>query len=130
MDRAKGGGITPNFGPEDVYALTSHLLDISAASVARVIAPFRCKVRETHTVIHGAITNADAVVTTATSLGNLTPTVTIATSGSAAGVRDSAVHPEQANNIAEKGTEIKATSNAGSTGVARADVTFIVERIN
>lgn len=74
---------TPKAGSQ---YMTTYMADVSAASKAYIIPGFRGKIRKVNTVLGGAITGADSVVTVKINSTAVTGgTITVANSGSAAG---------------------------------------------
>jgi hypothetical protein len=76
--------------PLNWYTLNGELADISTASQLRFVIPYDGHLRKVTTTIGAAITGADAVITVTHSNTALTPTITVANSGSAEGDTDSA----------------------------------------
>ena len=104
--------------------LTVTMADVSTPSSVWVVAPTGCKFTKLYSVINGAITVADAVITT--EIGGTLVTnggLTIATSGSAAGTVDSGT-PTGANTLTA-GQALEIITDGGSTTTAIA--TFTVE---
>lgn len=75
--------------PLNWYTLNGELADVSAASQLRFTVPRAGYLRKVSTTIGGAITGADSVITVSHNNTALTPTITIANSGSAEGDSDS-----------------------------------------
>ena len=113
---------------EDTYLLQAELDNISAASSAWVAVPYAGKIRRVSTILHAAITVADATITITTSVGAVTETITVAYSGSAAGDVDSVAPADHANVVVAKGTTIKFETDGGSTTAARLTGVFEIER--
>ena len=100
--------------------------DVSTASSAFVICPFAGTVIKIHSVLHNAITVADAALST--EIGGVAITNgnwVVATSGSAAGTLDSAT-PSAANTVAI-GSVLEVITDGGSTTAARLTVTFTIQ---
>lgn len=76
--------------PENWYHLSGMLADVSAASSHRFCVPRAGYLRKVETSLGGAITGSDSVVTVSKNGVALSPTITVAVSGSAEGDRDSA----------------------------------------
>lgn len=104
--------------------LTVTMADVSTASSVWVVSPVAGKFTKLYSVINGAITVADAVITT--EIGGTLVTnggLTIATSGSAAGTVDSGT-PTAANTLTA-GQALEIITDGGSTTTSIA--TFTVE---
>lgn len=113
----------------NTYTVQSEVTDISTASSAGVVvAPYAGRLIRVYTCLHTIITTGDAVITIASSVGNVTETITIAQSGSAVGDIDVINPAVQANTVIAAGTALKATSNGGSTVASRISVVFEIER--
>lgn len=111
------------------YQVQAIVPDIStASSVGFVVAPYAGRLIRVYSIIDTAITTGDAVLTIATSVGNVTETITIANAGSAAGDIDVIQPAVHANTVVAAGTLLKATSNGGSTVASKAVVVFEIER--
>ena len=110
----------------NTVVLTARLPDIStASSAAFVVSPVAGTLSKVYTVIHGAITVADATLTANVNGGtDVTNTITVAYSGSAAGVVDSCTPGD--NNTVAAGNYIKLTSDGGSTDACEATVSFVI----
>lgn len=103
------------------------IADVSAATDSNIKpSPIAGKVVEIITILQGAITSADAVVTGKIGATAITTGVlTIGYSGSAAGDVDF-VHPSAANTVAA-GSALKASSDGASSTSAVLEVTFVIE---
>lgn len=115
--------------PLGVYYLTAELTDISTASEAWVTVPHKGggKVIRVESILHGAITAADAVLTAEINGTAITGvSITVANSGSAGGVRDTGT-PTAANTVAA-GDALSVVSDGASTTAARCTVVFTIER--
>ena len=109
------------------YFLTAEIEDVSTASSTFVTVPDGGKIIKIFSALQGAISGADAALSfeiggTAVTGGG----ITIANSGSAAGDVDSA-EPTAANSINE-GEAIEMITDGGSTGTAKAVITFVIRR--
>lgn len=105
--------------------------DVSGTSPLRLVAPFTGRIVGLKTVVDGAV-DADAVLTVATPLGDLSPTQTIATSGAAAGDVDETDFPRGAGNpnaIVREGEQITVTSDGGPTSSVNAHALVIIAPI-
>lgn len=74
--------------PTNWYHLNAVLADVSTASGVRFVVPRAGFLRKVETTLGGAISGADSVVTVSVNNTALSPTITIANSGSAEGDRD------------------------------------------
>lgn len=100
-----------------------HLADISTASTGYAVSPIAGKVATVRGVLGGAISGADAVITTAINATPITNgSFTVAYSGSAAGDTDSAA-PSAANTVAA-GSTLSAATDGASTDTATETVLF------
>lgn len=108
--------------PENWYVLDGVIADVSETNSTHVLVPTAGYLRRVETSISAAITVADAVLTVAKNGSALSPTITIATSGSAAGTVDFADYFVPV----AKGDSITITSDGGSTTASRAAVNFIL----
>lgn len=105
--------------------LTIEMNDVSAASSAFVVTPFRGTIVEIHGVLHGAITTANSAVTTEINGAAVTGGgMTVVQSGSGAGSVFSA-YPTAANSV-QPGDVIEIISNGGSSTTARMTFTVVI----
>ena len=105
--------------------LTVRLPDVSTASSVFVVSPYAGTLSKAYSVIDGAIATADAVLTLNVNGGtNISETITIANSSSAAGVVDSCA-PSVHNTVAV-GDYIKITTNGASTNTVAATITLVI----
>lgn len=107
----------PELHPLSEYVVFAHTDSVGASAVtARTVAPFKGKIMKVGSILGGAITTADATVTTAINGTTVTGgTITITASGAAAGDRDEAT-PTAANDVNE-GDGISFAS-AGASGAS------------
>ena len=100
--------------------------DISSGTdLAYIVSPYAGTLSKVYTVIHGAITAADAVLTVNVNGGtNITNTITIDQASSVAGIVDSCDPGD--NHTVAAGNYIKVTSDGGSTGACKATVIFVI----
>ena len=109
----------------DSKVITCRLSDISGANSGFVVSPFAGTLSKIYTVIHGVITTADAVLTSKIVGGSdITNKITIAHSGSAAGVVDSC-DPDDNHTVAV-GDALQITSDGGSDTSCEATVVFVI----
>jgi hypothetical protein len=109
-----------------VYALTARLADVSTASIARVVVPTAGRVVAIYSVLGGAITGADSIVTCRIGTTAITGgALTVAFTASAAGDVDSAF--PTALNVVAPGQYLAADTDGGSTGTQTLDVTFLIQ---
>lgn len=104
----------------------TRLADISTASSAYAVAPVAGKIVKITSVIDGAITLVDAILSH--TIGGVAITggnITIAFTGSAAGDVDSST-PTAANTVAAD-DYLSTTTNGASTGTVAAVVTFEID---
>jgi len=108
--------------PLNWYTLNGELTDVSAASQLRFVAPTAGYLRKVETVLGGAITGADAVITVSVDNTALTPTITIANASSAEGDFDSAEYYYPV----KKGSwvEVASGGESSTTAVLAVSVTF------
>lgn len=105
--------------------LTVRLPDVSTASSVFVVSPYAGTLSKAYSVIDGAIADADAVLTLNVNGGtNISETITIANSGSAAGDVDSCT--PSAHNTVAVGDYIKITTNGASTNTVAATITLVI----
>lgn len=110
--------------PFNWYNLAAEFTDIGTAETLTFVVPAPGFLRKVQTVLDGAITGADDVVTVARNGSNLSPTITIANSGSAAGDVDFA---EFYVGVAE-GDRITVTNSGASTGATGCAVTVTLSK--
>ena len=109
------------------YFLSVKMADVSTAGSVYVVAPDAGKIIKISSVLGGAITTADAEITTEINGTAVTGgAITIANTSSAAGDVDSS-EPTAANTVEEDGT-IEMITDGGSTGTAKLLVTFVIRR--
>lgn len=110
-------------------AVSAHLADISAASSTFVVAPFRGRIVRCYSVIHGAISGADAVWTVKINGVAVTGiSVTVANSGSAAGDVDVGLPTVVSTSYVNEGDVIEFVSDGASSTTAMATFTAVIER--
>lgn len=105
--------------------LTAFIVDIGTAGNTYIVVPCACTLTKIYTVISGAITGADEVLTAKNSAGAAitSGSITITQSGSAAGDIDSC--SPSANNTFTSGTALKIENSGASTGPASAVITCV-----
>lgn len=113
---------------DKTYSVTVNLADISAASVAYVVAPFTGTLDAVYTVLQGAIATTNATLTVAIGGVTVTPgTITVAFSGSAAGDVDSLT--VTSNNAVTGGASvISITSDGAPSSGAGCTVTLVFSK--
>lgn len=109
------------------YFITAEIEDVSTASSTFVTVPDGGKIIKIFSALQGAISGGDAALSfeiggTAVAGGG----ITIANASSAAGDVDSS-EPTGANSINE-GEAIEMITDGGSTGTAKAVITFVIRR--
>ena len=113
--------------PLSEASVSAYMVDISTASSAFVVSPWRGKITRVYSVISGAITGADAVWTLEINGTAVTGvSVTVANSGSAAGDVDSGI-PTALNTVNE-GDTIEFVSDGASSTAIIANFTAVIER--
>ncbi len=100
--------------PVNYNYLNGSIADVGTASVAYFVSPVDGYLRQVETVIFASISGADDVITVAVDGTNLSPTITVANSGSAAGDYDYATYFAPV----KKGSRITCTNSGASTGTA------------
>jgi hypothetical protein len=108
--------------PLNWYCLTGEILDIGTATTKVFVVPRAGYLREVHCVLNGAITTADDVITVAVDGTNLSPTITVTQSGSAAGDYDSATYLA----AVKPGSRITLSNSGASTGTAIEAYTIVL----
>jgi len=108
--------------PKNWYTLTGEIADIGTATTKVFVAPRAGFLREVHFVLNGAITTADDVITVAVDGTNLSPTITVTQSGSAAGDYDTASY----NAPVKAGSRITLANSGASTGTAIEAYTLVL----
>ena len=125
-DSSAGTGVEET---EDIERdiLTVDMTDISSAASVWVVAPRAGTIENISSVINGAITVGDAVITAKiATVGVTNGVITIANAGSAAGTVDT-VTPT-ALDVVTAGQAIELSGNGGSTDVSRATFTITIRR--
>jgi hypothetical protein len=125
VDTVSSGVVTTESADGAVW-LTAELTDVSTASSTWLAAPFDGVIGRVKTILHGAISGADADV--GLEIGGTDVTggqVTIANSGSAAGDVDESV--ATAANTVTEGQAVEVDTDGASTGAV--SVTVMVEFI-
>lgn len=108
------------------YTLSGFFADVSSASSVYVPIPYAGTVKRITTVLQGAISTADDVITVYNAAGSSMGTITISNSGSAAGDVD--VLNPSSNNTVTANSYIRLTSNGGSNSAQVLNFTVVVER--
>lgn len=106
--------------PKNWYYLNEEIADIGTATTVNFVVPVDGWLRKVETVLGAAITGADDVVTVSVDGTALSPTITIANSGSAAGTYDSADYFAPVS----KGSRISVANSGASTGTAKCAYTL------
>lgn len=119
-----GGVVWKNRG--DKFYLNYKLVDISTAKSEWIVVPVAGKITKIYSVIDGAITIANAILSfeiaaVAITSGN----ITIAFTGSAAGDVDSST--PSALNVLTAGQALEIITDGGSTGAIDATLTFEID---
>lgn len=95
--------------PLDWYTMTLPLADVGAASSVRFVVPVNGRLRKVQCLLSGALGTANATLTVAHNATNLTPTITVAFSGSAEADHDFA----EFDRAVVAGDMIKVTTDGG-----------------
>lgn len=103
------------------YTLTATMADIGTASTIRFLVPENGYLRRVESTIAAAIATTDAVLTVSHNNSALTPTITVAFSGSAEGDYDSA---DFFRPVA-KGDWIEVTTDGGPSNAVLAQINAI-----
>jgi hypothetical protein len=112
-------------GGEALVTVSTRIADVSTASSAYAVAPVAGDIVAIYTVLGGAISGADSVVTAAIAGVAITGiSITVAQASSAAGDVDSDV--PTALYTATAGQLLTATTDGASTGTATLDVFFVI----
>jgi hypothetical protein len=109
-------------------SVSAYLADLSTASSAFVVSPWRGKITRVYSVIANAITGADAVWTVEINGTAVTGiSVTVANSGSAAGDVDSD-EPTGSNHFVNEGDVIEFVSDGASSTTCPTTFVAVIER--
>lgn len=127
-DTDAGVGVLRNLTEAEIsdktYTITTHIADIGSTTPARVVVPFAGTLTDVYSVIDGAVSTTDAVITVAIDGVSTTPgTFTIAFTGSAAGDVDSLAVTN--GNTVVAGDVISLTSDGAPANSVRADITLV-----
>jgi hypothetical protein len=109
---------------DNTYLVPVEVDDVGTAASSYAVAPYTGKVVRVYSIIHASLLGADAVLTLATSVGDITETITITQSGSAAGDIDVVTPADHANVVVAAGSLLKVTSDGGPSNAVRATVMF------
>jgi len=116
-----------NNRPLTEATVQAYLVDISTASSAWVVSPWRGKITRVYSIIDTAITGANAVWTLEINGTAVTGvSVTVTQSGSAAGDMDEGT-PTGANTV-EEGDKIEFISDGASSTTSAVMFTAVIER--
>lgn len=110
--------------PYNWYVLSEQITDIGTADSKVFVVPANGFLRRVDTLLAGAITGADDVVTVALNGTNLSPTITITQSGSAAGDYDYAEFYAGVS----KGDRITVSNSGASTGATKCAVNVVLSK--
>ena len=114
--------------PLSEASVSAYLADISAASSAFVVSPWRGKITRVYSVISAAITGADATWTVEINGTAVTGiSVVVVNSGSAAGDVDSGA-PTGSNHFVNEGDTIEFVSDGASSTTVPATFVAVIER--
>lgn len=107
-------------------SLEGYLEDVSAVETVYVPVPFAGTVSKVLTVLEGSIGSADSTVTVKNSAGSSMGTITITSSGSAAGDVDLLL--PSSNNTVTSDSFITVESNGASTNTAKLRFVVVLDR--
>lgn len=114
--------------PLSEASVAAYLADLSTASSAFVVSPWRGKITRVYSVIANAITGADSVWTVEVNGTAVTGlSVTVANSGSAAGDVDSA-EPTGSDHFVNEGDVIEFVSSGASSTTCPTTFVAVIER--
>lgn len=113
-------GVAQASGGQEVL-VSGQILDLSTASQVYLGVPVAGELVSVTTTLNNAITVADATVTVKTQEGTVTPTLTIAQSGSAAGTVDTLT--VATNGAVTAGSTVEVETDGGSTDACITNVT-------
>lgn len=102
--------------------VTAFIADVSTADTVYIVFPFAVTITKVSTVLHGAITGADSILTVRNHSGGSMGTITVANSGSAAGDIDS-LTPVSNNTIAAN-NKMSIETDGASTGTQKLSITI------
>lgn len=118
----------PENAPITQAALSAYLADLSTASSAFVVSPYRGRIVKVYSVIANAITSADAVWTVEINGTAVTGiSVTVANTSSAAGDVDSD-EPTGSNHYVNPGDVIEFVSDGASSTTCPTTFVALIER--
>jgi hypothetical protein len=121
----------PSNRPYSEVYLTGHMPDLAtASSTAYIAATHRGRLKRAYTIIHNSTTTADATVSVKVN-GTTVGTITVATSGSAAGDVDSVYLGYQGTaNFVSEGDLITFVSDGAADTTTITRCTAVIERAN
>lgn len=118
---ASGNIDTSSIFDTNKFSICVTLPDVSTADFVLVPCPFACTLNRVTTILHAAISAADATVTVTNSTGPATVgTLTIANASSAEGDIDTL--SASVNNTFSAGSYVKVATDGGSTDTAKLSV--------
>ncbi len=122
-----GTAITATAAELNEYSINIYMADVSTADSAWGVAQHAGTITKIESVIDGAITTADAVITPQIATVNITDGgITIANAGSAAGDVDSST--PSAANVVTAGQAIEIATDGASTNTVAANFTITISR--
>ncbi len=110
--------------PLNWYTLTTTMADIGTASTVRFLVPTNGYLRRVESTIAAAITTTDAVLTVSHNNSALTPTITVAFSGSAEGDYDFAEYYRPV----KKGDWIEVATDGGPANAVLAQINCVLSQ--
>ena len=117
--------------PHSEVSVSTHMADLSTASTAYLVAPFRGRLRRCYTVIANAITGADSVVTIKVRGTSTGKTITVANTSSAAGDVDSVdLGYLGTTNFVSEGDLIEFVTDGASSTTCITRCVAVIDRVN
>jgi hypothetical protein len=117
--------------PFSEIPISTHMADLSTASDAYIVATHRGRLKRCYTVIHNSITTANATVTIKVNGTSTGKTITVATSGSAAGDVDSVdLGYMGTTNFVNEGDLITFSSDGGCDTTCITRCVAVIDRVN
>ena len=118
-------GSAASAAERDQRCVNATIDDVSTAGQIYVVAPWAGTLIKVYSVLNGAITGSDAVLTVKNNAGTSAGTITVAQSGSAAGDLDS-LEPSS-NNTFAAGEKIEVETDGASTNAVAVSLTLVFD---